>query len=77
MAAAATATNGQVLDNIFDVAGGKVIVQVVERNEADMASFEDERVSLQQRLLNQERSTFLGDWSSDLVAKAQKQIYLQ
>jgi len=77
LAAAANAANGDVLDELFELGGAKVIVQVVERNEADMTAFEEEREALRQRLLNQERLSFVGQWSDDLVAAANTRIYLK
>jgi peptidyl-prolyl cis-trans isomerase D len=71
LAAAVTASSGDVLDTLFEAGGAKVIVQVVERNEADLDAFANEQTSWRQRLLLQERYAFIESWQNDLVASAE------
>ncbi len=76
LAAARAASSGEVLGELYDVAGAKVVVQVVERSEADMEQFEEERISLRQQLLMRERAAFVQEWIDSLVLRAKTTIYL-
>lgn len=75
--AARSATSGQVLDQLYDVSGAKVVVQVVERSEADMSKFEEERANLRQQLLLRERVAFVQSWTDNLVAGADTKVHLR
>lgn len=60
-----------VLDGVYEVEGGRLIVAVTDYQAPDMDLFEAEKDALRTRVRMQEQQLFLQQWRKDLVARAQ------
>ena len=66
-----SASTEGVLDGVYEVEGGRVVVAVTKYEGADMDLFEAEKDSLRMRVRLQEQQLFVEQWRKDLVARAQ------
>lgn len=65
---------GEVL--VVPVGDDRYVLRVLARQDADMATFDDQSADLRARLLFLERQEFLSRWRDDLVARAEVERFL-
>ncbi|MBX2799082.1 MAG: SurA N-terminal domain-containing protein [Myxococcales bacterium] len=68
--AARTAEVGSVLPEVFEERGTLYVAQLVERVDADMEKFEEDKETLRETLLANRRNEFFEEWVADLRARA-------
>ncbi len=70
MSAAAAASEGEVLDRVFETDGIYWVGQVTQKQEADLSQFEANREQIRESELFRRRQTVFQNWVADAVASA-------